>query len=157
MKWEGGGIDPPGHLGDGRAMRLAIDRRVQEGGVPAWREQERIRWAGCCLSEEKGREVGRRQRQCTGQDRGLLRSYRPSLCRRTRGWGGKTLIWAEEGWRRDLRTEREGRENDRGCRRCGCPRSWGQRHGGSDSGGERGKCRNSGRRDGGSGKLNRII
>ena len=40
----GGGISegmehqPPGHLGDGRAMSLAVARFVHEGGVPTWRE-----------------------------------------------------------------------------------------------------------------------
>ena len=48
------GLDPPGHLGDGRAMRPAIDRRVQEGGVPAWRK-EGIGLEVACLRREEER------------------------------------------------------------------------------------------------------
>ena len=54
-KGRGGvGLDPPGHLGDGRAMRPAIDRRVQEGGVPAWRK-EGIGLEVACLRREEER------------------------------------------------------------------------------------------------------
>jgi hypothetical protein len=48
------GIDPPSYLGDSRAMRPAINRRVKEGGVPAWRE-EGIGLEVACLRREEER------------------------------------------------------------------------------------------------------
>jgi hypothetical protein len=35
----GMGLDSSGYLGDGRATRPAIKRRIKEGAVPAWREE----------------------------------------------------------------------------------------------------------------------
>jgi hypothetical protein len=51
------GLYPPGHLGDSRAMRLAVERCVQEGGVPAWRE-EGFGLEVPCLGREKERLSG---------------------------------------------------------------------------------------------------
>ena len=41
---------PPGHLGDGRTMSLAVARFVHEGGVPTWREVR----CGCKVAGLRG-------------------------------------------------------------------------------------------------------
>jgi hypothetical protein len=82
------GLDPPGYLGDGRAMRFAVDRGVQEDGGPAWREKG-IRLEVSCLRREEERLNGgnNRAQAKVGIEEGLTNQ----VCAVERGWGWKEV------------------------------------------------------------------
>jgi hypothetical protein len=146
-EWEAGG-GPRSTWPPRRQPSDASGRRPTcTGEWGASLERGRVRTRGS-LSGAREKEVERGQRQCTDQGRGQRMSCQPNLCRQTLGWGVMTLGQEGQGRRRDLRTGREGRGSDRGCRRCEWPLSWGQKHDGNDSEGEKGRCRNPERRDG---------